>query len=85
MKLIRGSRTLEKEFIMVKLKLYTALALIILVLIVVFQNTEPVDTKFLFITITMSRAAMLAITLLVGIAAGMLLSLGLAKKLRKKD
>ena len=69
---------------MVKLKLYTALALILVVLIVVFQNTEPVETKCLFITITMSRAALLAITLLVGIAAGVLLSLGLAKKIHKK-
>lgn len=74
-----------KENIMVKVKLYTALALILLVLIVVFQNTEQVETKFLFATITMPRAALLAITLLIGIAAGMLLSLGLAKKLGKKE
>jgi putative membrane protein len=70
---------------MVKVKLYTGLALILLVLIVVFQNTEPVETKCLFATVTMPRAALLAITLLIGIAAGMLLSLGLAKKIHKKD
>ncbi|MBT8042304.1 MAG: LapA family protein [Pontiella sp.] len=70
---------------MVKVKLYTALTLILLVLIVVFQNTEPVETKCLFVTVTMPRAALLAITLLIGIAAGMLLSLGLAKKIHKKD
>ena len=70
---------------MVKVKLYTALTLILLVLIVVFQNREPVETKFLFATLTMPRAALLAITLLIGIAAGMLLSLGLSKKAHKKN
>lgn len=70
---------------MVKVKLYTALALILLVLIVVFQNREPIETKFLFATVTMPRAALLAVTLLTGIAVGMLLSLGLSKKASGKS
>ena len=69
---------------MVKLKLYAAVALIILVLIVVFQNTDPVATRFLFITFIMPRAALLAITFLVGAVAGILLSFTLVKRLPKK-
>ena len=70
---------------MAKVKLYTALALILLVLIVLFQNREPVETKFLFASITMPRAALLGVTLLVGMAAGVLLTLGLSRKsIRKK-
>ena len=70
---------------MVKLKMSVAVVLILLVLIVIFQNREPVETKFLFASITMPRAALLTVTMLIGIAAGMLLSLGLAKKHPKKD
>lgn len=70
---------------MVKFKLITALTLIILVLIVIFQNTQPVETRVLFVAITMPRAALLGITLLVGMAIGMLLALGLAKKLPGKS
>jgi putative membrane protein len=70
---------------MIKLKLSVALALVLLVLIVVFQNTEPVATRFLFIIFTMPRAALLAITFLVGAAAGILLSFGLTKHMPKKQ
>ena len=70
---------------MVKLKVSLAVALILLVLIVIFQNREPVETKFLFASITMPRAALLTVTMLIGIAAGMLLSLGLVKKHHRKD
>ena len=70
---------------MVKLKLFAALVLIVLVLIVVFQNTEPVETRLLFITVTMPRAALLAIAMLIGVAAGILVSLSLAKRRSKKD
>lgn len=65
---------------MVKMKIYIALALVLLALIVVFQNTEAVNTRFLFITFTMPRAALLAITFVVGTAAGILLSFGLIKR-----
>lgn len=70
---------------MARLKLYTAIALIVIVLIVLFQNREPVEAKLLFATITMPRAALLGVTLLVGMAAGVLLTLGLSRKsIRKK-
>ena len=69
---------------MVKVKLSAVVALIILVLIVVFQNRDPVATHFLFITFTMARAALLAITFLLGAVAGILLSFTLMKRLPKK-
>lgn len=61
-------------------KLVAALVLIVVVLIVVFQNTQPVETKILFVTLTMPRAALLAITMLIGIGAGILFSLGMSLK-----
>ncbi len=70
---------------MVKAKLITAFVLAVLVIIVVLQNTEPVETKFLFITTIMPRAALLAITMLVGVAVGILVSLSLTGKRKKKD
>jgi uncharacterized integral membrane protein len=69
---------------MIKLKLIAALTLILLVLIVVFQNTEPVATRFLFVSFIMPRAALLVITFLVGAIAGLLLSFGMSTKLPKK-
>lgn len=65
---------------MTRAKLIVVLGLVLLVLIVVFQNTQQVETKFLFLTVTMPRAALLAITLLVGVAIGMLVAVGLAAK-----
>ena len=70
---------------MVKLKLAAALALIVVVLIVVLQNTQPVETRLLFVTVTMPRAALLAITMLIGVAAGILVALSLAKRSTIKD
>ncbi len=70
---------------MVKAKLITALVLITLVIVVVFQNTQPVETKFLFVTLTMPRAALLGITMLIGIAVGILVALGLSARKPKKD
>jgi len=65
---------------MVKAKLIAALTLIGIMLVVVFQNTQPVETKLLFITFTMPRAALLAITMLVGVAVGILVSVILSTK-----
>lgn len=43
----------------------------LLVLIVVLQNTESVDTKILFLTMTMPRAALLFGALIVGFLLGL--------------
>ncbi len=60
---------------MKKAKLIGALTSVILGLIVILQNTQPVKTRFLFIEMTMPNAVLLAITLLVGVAIGILIAL----------
>ncbi len=65
---------------MTKAKLWGALALLILVIVLVLQNTESVDTRFLFFTFTLPRATLLAVTMLIGIAVGMLISMALAAR-----
>jgi uncharacterized integral membrane protein len=67
-----------------KTKLITALVLMVVALIVVLQNTQPVETKILFMTLTMPRAALLAMTMFIGIGIGMLIALGLARKKHDK-
>ena len=68
-----------------KIKLYTGLALLAIVLIVVFQNTQTVETKFLFMTMTMPRAALLGMTMLIGVFIGILISLALLGKDTPKE
>jgi uncharacterized integral membrane protein len=71
---------------MARAKLTAAFVLVVVGLIVVLQNTQPVETRFLFMAVTMPIAALLAITLLIGIAVGMLVALGLSgKKTRKPE
>jgi uncharacterized integral membrane protein len=65
---------------MKKLKLIGALTAVLLSVIVILQNTQPVQTKFLLVTITMPNAVLLGITLLIGIALGILVSLTLSGK-----
>ena len=68
-----------------KIKLYTGLVLLAAFLILVFQNTQAVETKFLFMTMTMPRAALLAITMLIGVFIGILMALALSGKNSPKD
>lgn len=50
------------------------------VLIVVLQNTAAVETKILFVSITMPRAVLLLGTLLIGFALGVLTASRIARK-----
>jgi putative membrane protein len=70
---------------MLRAKLIAALVLVAVVLVIVFQNIQPVETKFLFVTVTMPRAALLSITMLIGIAIGILVALGLSVRKPRKD
>jgi len=45
--------------------------LAVVVVIVVLQNTGPVETRLLFATVTMPRAVLLFVTLLVGFVLGL--------------
>jgi uncharacterized integral membrane protein len=46
--------------------------LIALVIVFVIQNAQIVEVRFLFWTVTMSRALMVLLTLLIGVIAGWL-------------
>ena len=65
---------------MKKAKLIIAIVLAVLCLIIVLQNTTSVDTRFLFVTITMPRAVLLLSTAAIGFALGVLVSLIMCKK-----
>ncbi len=56
------------------------LGLIILVLIFVVQNTQVVEVRFLFWTISMSRSLVLLATLAIGFIGGWLMRLPGRKK-----
>lgn len=55
-----------------KAKLYGAVALGVLALIVILQNTASVETKLLFVTISMPRAVLLTTCLGLGFGVGYL-------------
>jgi uncharacterized integral membrane protein len=56
------------------------IVLAILAVIVILQNTASVETKILFVTITMPRAVLLFITAVLGYAIGAITTLSLCKK-----
>ena len=70
---------------MKKAKLVIASVGIILALIIIFQNTATVETRFLFISIEMPRAALLGLTFVLGSLVGLGLSLGTFKKHKNND
>jgi putative membrane protein len=55
-----------------KLKVVAIAVLALVVVVVVLQNTQAVDTKLLFFTVTMPRAALLFGTLIIGFTIGVL-------------
>ena len=67
-----------------KTKLIVALVLAVLTVIVVLQNTEAVQTKLLFITVTMPRVLLLFLMLVIGFILGIVASLGWSKKKQVK-
>lgn len=65
---------------MKRMKLIGALTAVVVSLFVILQNTQSVDIRFLFIKVTMPNAILLGITLLIGIAIGMLIALSMSGK-----
>ena len=59
--------------------------LALLGVIIILQNTAPVETKLLFLTITMPRAILLMGTTLIGFALGVLVSFIFQRKEPLKD
>lgn len=55
-----------------KLKLVGIACIVLIVVVVVLQNTQIVETKLLFFTVTMPNAALLFGTLIIGFSIGIL-------------
>jgi lipopolysaccharide assembly protein A len=66
---------MKMDAIMPKLKLVALLVLAVLAIVLVIQNTQAVVTRLLFVTVSMPLAALLALTLLIGFAGGVLVAL----------
>jgi len=58
-----------------RIKHVAVIAAIVLGLVVILQNMQSVETRFLFFEFTMPNAVLLALTLLVGFVIGYLLAL----------
>lgn len=71
---------MEKKPVMQRLKLIAIAILTLLGVIIILQNTEPVETKLLFGSITMPRAILLMGTTLIGFALGVLVSFFIKRK-----
>jgi putative membrane protein len=65
---------------MERFKLIVTAILAMLGVVIILQNTEPVETKLLFLSITMPRAILLMGTTLIGFALGVLVSLFFHRK-----
>ena len=65
---------------MKKFKIITIAVVLLLVLIVILQNTQSVETKFLFFRVAMPRAFLLMLTFLFGFIAGLLATLRLGSR-----
>ena len=65
---------------MSKIKLIILLVLAVLAIVLVLQNTQAVETRLLFVTVIMPRAALLGLTVLIGFVGGILVALGFGKK-----
>ena len=68
---------------MKNLKVIVIVVVSLLVLIVVLQNTQSVETKLLFMTITMPRAFLLFLTFLFGFVVGSVSTLSFSHKDKK--
>jgi len=69
---------------MTKFRLIIATILALLVTVMILQNTETVETKFLFLTVYLPHAVLLLATLFIGFALGVIATLFYGKQRRKK-
>ena len=65
-------------------RILIAAVVVVLVLILIIQNTEAVDTRLLFVTVTLPRALLLGVTLVVGWLLGLITSEVIDRPSRKK-
>jgi uncharacterized integral membrane protein len=55
------------------LRLIVVAVVAVLSIVLVFQNTESVETKIFFATVAMPRAVLLAVTFVLGVVVGLLI------------
>ena len=70
---------------MKKFKTIAIAVVLVLVLVLILQNTQSVETKFLFVKVTMPRAFLLMLTFLFGFIAGLLATLRFERKADKES
>jgi uncharacterized integral membrane protein len=63
-----------------KVKIIVAAAMAVLLVVIILQNTQQVETRLLFATISMPRAVLLLATLVVGFVIGLLTAGRLSRK-----
>ncbi len=63
-----------------KIKIAAAAVVAILAIIVIFQNTEVMETRLLFVTVGMPRALLLIVTLLLGWVLGLMTAVRIRRK-----
>jgi uncharacterized integral membrane protein len=68
---------------MKKAKIIIILIISLLALVVFVQNRQTVDTKLLFVTITMPRVLLLIITFIMGFVVGIILAGYMLRQPRK--
>ena len=68
-----------------RFKMISIAILTIVGVIIILQNTEQVETKLLFLSITMPRAILLMGTTLIGFALGILVSFFFQRKEQSKE
>ncbi len=71
---------MKKNMITPKAKLIALLILAVIAIVLILQNTQAVVTRLLFVTVSMPLAALLAMTLLVGFAGGVLTAMMVGKR-----
>jgi len=69
---------------MKKAKIAVIIVISILALIIFLQNTEAVETKLLFATVTMSRALLLMLTFIMGFVGGLITASSILRKIDKR-
>jgi len=75
---------MKRTTLMPKIKLIALMVLAVAALILILQNTQTVVTRLLFVTVGMPLAALLALTLLIGFAGGVLAALKVGRQRRQE-
>ena len=70
---------------MKKAKVIAIIIILLLTLIVFLQNTKAVETKFLFMTITMPRVLLLILTFIMGFIGGLITASYILRKPSQPD